>query len=238
MGTSTQLYNPYRNSVRADHHMPPPLQRNRWWRGFLIASLIHWVIILLLLWSWTNYQESKTLTQVKMCLVLDKDPVIHELRLPLDCAPPPAPAPVPQAKPKPAQPQPQVEIPTPVVKQTASRPTPKPPQRVPEAASRFLQSYLDNLRARIRATRTYPPQSIENREEGDVMAGFTLFKDGTIRNIRVARSSGYLLLDENAVQSLRQVSPFDPIPNEIIKAFGKDSFNFEIPIEYRLSEIL
>lgn len=230
MGTTIQPFNPY--DQRLPPNYPPPPLKRYWWRGFLVAALIHWVIILLLLWSWTSYQESRTVTKAQLCVVIDKDPIIHELRLPSACEPaPPKPKskPKPRPAPKPAPPRPQVQPPAPVVRSA--------PQSADDA-NRFLQSYIEKLRARIRARRVYPPPSIAQREEGNVLVSFDLVRDGTIRNIRMVKSSGYPLLDDNAVHLLQKISPFEPIPETVIEGLGKNTFSFQIPIEYRLSEVL
>ena len=240
---STQLQ-PYTGNYGSTYYQtgaypppPPPYntRRNAWWRGFLIASVIHWIIILLLLWLWTSYQESSTVTQAKFCLVVDKDPIIHEIQLPSNCEPKPQPK---IRKPQPRRPKvteirqapPRVAPPPP---RTVNLPTPKQkPTSLVEEQDRVVQSYLNKLIARIKASRKYPPTALARQQEGEVLVGFNIVRDGTMDNIRVLRSSGYPILDRDAVKSLTKISPFEPIPQEMIDALGRDTFSFQIPIEY------
>ena len=55
----------------------------------------------------------------------------------------------------------------------------------------------------------YPPISYDNAEEGTVTLLLTVQMDGSISDIRIARSSGYPRLDTAAVRSLRQAK-FQP----------------------------
>ena len=55
----------------------------------------------------------------------------------------------------------------------------------------------------------YPPISNDNGEEGTVTLLLAVQTDGSISDIRIARSSGYQRLDAAAVRSLRQAK-FQP----------------------------
>ena len=55
----------------------------------------------------------------------------------------------------------------------------------------------------------YPPISYDNAEEGTVTLLLAVQTDGSISDIRIARSSGYQRLDAAAVRSLRQAK-FQP----------------------------
>ena len=55
----------------------------------------------------------------------------------------------------------------------------------------------------------YPPASQDNGDEGTVTLLLAVQTDGSISDIRIARSSGYQRLDAAAVRSLRQAK-FQP----------------------------
>ena len=55
----------------------------------------------------------------------------------------------------------------------------------------------------------YPPISYDNAEEGTVTLLLAVQPDGSVSDIRIARSSGYQRLDAAAVRSLRQAK-FQP----------------------------
>ena len=55
----------------------------------------------------------------------------------------------------------------------------------------------------------YPPTSRDNGEEGTVTLRFIVQPDGSVSDIRIARSSGYRRLDYAAQRNLRQAK-FQP----------------------------
>ena len=55
----------------------------------------------------------------------------------------------------------------------------------------------------------YPPASQDNGDEGTVTLLLAVQTDGSISDIRIARSSGYQRLDAAAIRSLRQAK-FQP----------------------------
>ena len=56
----------------------------------------------------------------------------------------------------------------------------------------------------------YPPISYDNAEEGTVTLLLAVQTDGSISDIRIARSSGYRRLDAAAVRSLLRRAKFQP----------------------------
>lgn len=57
------------------------------------------------------------------------------------------------------------------------------------------------------------PKGLEIRmEQGDVLVEFVLRPDGSVRRVRVRRSSGYAAFDENAVAAIRRAAPFPTVP--------------------------
>jgi TonB family protein len=47
---------------------------------------------------------------------------------------------------------------------------------------------------------------------GQVEISFTITPDGSIRDLRILTSSGYSLLDDEALTAIRQTAPFTPPP--------------------------
>ncbi len=76
---------------------------------------------------------------------------------------------------------------------------------------RFI-SYFTGMRKQIELVWIYPRDAIERGLQGEVLLELVIEKDGTVSKVRVARSSGYPLLDQNMVQTIKLASPFAPIP--------------------------
>ncbi len=72
-------------------------------------------------------------------------------------------------------------------------------------------AYLTLLQEKIYSQLIYPPKAAVQNLEGIVKIKLLLSKDGRIKNIDIAQSSGYPLLDAAAILSARNASPL-PIP--------------------------
>jgi protein TonB len=73
------------------------------------------------------------------------------------------------------------------------------------------------------ALRRNKPRSVG--ASGSVTVSFAIGASGSLRNARVARSSGKALLDQAALATIRQGAPFPPPPGA-----GK---NYTIRIDFR-----
>lgn len=89
--------------------------------------------------------------------------------------------------------------------------------------------YLSALHAAIERHKRYPPQARRRGLEGQVRVRFTVERDGSIRGVEVAGSSGHGLLDEAAADTLRRVRSLPPLPERL------SSLRLELPMIYRLT---
>lgn len=96
--------------------------------------------------------------------------------------------------------------------------------------SRLKQDYLADLVSAIHRNKYYPRKARRRSEQGTVVVGFTIEQDGTLSEIGVRRSSGIRRLDDAALQTLRRLTPFRPIP----VALHRDRWPITVPIEFRL----
>jgi TonB family protein len=81
--------------------------------------------------------------------------------------------------------------------------------------------YVSLIQNRINTNFIYPQEAITQGWEGVVKVRFTLTADGRIKDIDVAESSGYPLLDAAAILAIKDASPYP---------FPKDSQEGEIEI--------
>lgn len=75
-------------------------------------------------------------------------------------------------------------------------------------------SYLQRLKNRIEFKWRYPEVASLNRLEGDLYIRFSILKNGRLGMADLIRSSGYRVLDEAALQALRDSDPFWPLPKD------------------------
>lgn len=95
-------------------------------------------------------------------------------------------------------------------------------------------SYLALLQEKIYSQLIYPPKAAVQNLEGIVKVKLLLSNDGRIKNIDIAQSSGYPLLDAAAILSARNASPL-PLPKG--HSANKD-LQITVPITYRNSSPL
>lgn len=138
--------------------------------------------------------------------------------------PPPIPAP-----PTPSRPNAREEIPEKTVIAERELPTVNqllPPlyssdgggnrARVPlETKEPQYVSYFNSIKRSIDANWKYPELALRYGLQGRLIVEFEISENGQLDGLRVIRSSGSSLLDEEAVRAIRSAAPFAPIPRWI-----------------------
>jgi len=76
---------------------------------------------------------------------------------------------------------------------------------------RYL-SYMLRLKQRIELIWKYPPEAIVAGLQGNLLLNFTIRQDGQLTDVSLLRSSGYRVLDEEAIQAVREAAPYSPLP--------------------------
>ncbi len=72
----------------------------------------------------------------------------------------------------------------------------------------------------------YPREAFRFRQEGTVLLKFSINRRGQILNYRIAKSSGYYILDEAVRNMMFRSSPVPPMPPEVAQA----KLDFTIPV--------
>jgi len=90
--------------------------------------------------------------------------------------------------------------------------------------------YQDMVKQRIEEARRYPHWAKRQGIEGISYISFTVLSNGLSQDIKIVRSSGSKILDEEAVATIKRASPFPAIPGEI----GTPSIQMEVSIVFRL----
>ncbi|WP_372523345.1 energy transducer TonB [Sulfuricaulis sp.] len=87
------------------------------------------------------------------------------------------------------------------------------------------------IRRSIQEHFVYPPFALRQGWEGEVLVALQISAEGEIRDIRVVRSSGYRILDEDALLILNKIGS---IPDARIWLSGR-TYRARIPVIYRLT---
>lgn len=75
--------------------------------------------------------------------------------------------------------------------------------------------YQDMVKQRIEQARRYPLWAKKHGTEGVVYIYFTVSSAGLARDIRLVKSSGSSMLDEEALATIERANPFPVLPKEI-----------------------
>lgn len=86
-----------------------------------------------------------------------------------------------------------------------------------------LDARLAVIQQRVQAALVYPPLARMRRTEGIATMGFAIGADGRARQVEVARSSGFPLLDRAAERAVRAAEPLPYV-------YGR----LEIPVRFEL----
>jgi protein TonB len=76
-------------------------------------------------------------------------------------------------------------------------------------------TYFGSIQRSIDAHWQYPELALQYGLQGRVVIEFTILSNGRIESLRLVRSSGSILLDEEALRAIRAAAPFPPIPQWI-----------------------
>ncbi len=76
----------------------------------------------------------------------------------------------------------------------------------------------------------YPPKAHKRRQEGHVRLSVTISRTGKLEAVNVISESSYALLNNEAINAVKESSPYPSMPEDVR---GRQ-FEFSIPIEFRL----
>jgi len=148
-----------------------------------------------------------------------------------------APAAAPESAPEPPAPEPVVAAPRvpspPVVVPAPARATaPAVRAAPPPDVGSLVASYRAEIISQARRYKRYPRFARDNGWEGKVDVRMEIGADGSIASLRVARGTGYSILDQQALEMVRRAKPDASIPQGLRgKAFGID-----VPVIFSLRD--
>lgn len=138
----------------------------------------------------------------------------------------------------PAPPVPVATVPRAPV--AAQVPPPAPPQaavvvkesNVPAVEPRLLQMYGQSISKEIKRYQKYPPLAQRRGWEGTAEVHLQIAADGKVTGIRLGKSSGRSVLDEEALNMVRRASPLPQAPQNLR---GRE-LTVTVPIVFKLQE--
>jgi TonB family protein len=88
--------------------------------------------------------------------------------------------------------------------------------------------FKQQLRAEIEKHKSYPVISRRLGQTGIVEVAFTLLEDGHIINVRLSRPSPFERLNESAINAVKKVHKFFPIPRE----WGENKMDILVSLKF------
>lgn len=75
-------------------------------------------------------------------------------------------------------------------------------------------SYNRWLKIKVESVLRYPELAAISGYQGTLFIKFDIMKDGSLGGVELLKSSGYKILDDEALRSIRGSAPFQPLPDE------------------------
>ena len=85
------------------------------------------------------------------------------------------------------------------------------PIRLDTREPQFI-GYFSSIKRDIELVWQYPEPALRNGFEGKLILEFTVLWNGELGETRLIRSSGFSILDEEAMRAVKAAAPFQPIP--------------------------
>lgn len=113
---------------------------------------------------------------------------------------------------------------------TAPPPPPEPPGPSQADLDSARKGYADRLARAIAAKKQYPRVAQMRGWQGEVLIDLKLDANGTVLATTILQSSGFEVLDKQALEMVKKAAPFPP-PPEILKS---SIFNIQVPVSFKL----
>jgi len=78
-------------------------------------------------------------------------------------------------------------------------------------------SYFTSIKRAIELVWEYPEPALRQGLQGKLVLEFTILSNGQLEKTRLIRSSGFTMLDQEALRAVQAAAPFHPIPPSIGK---------------------
>ncbi len=88
------------------------------------------------------------------------------------------------------------------------------------------------LKIKVESRLRYPELAAISGIQGVLYLKFDIMKDGSLGNLELLKSSGYKILDDEALKSIRDSAPFQPLPEE----WGMERYPIRAAVVFYLSE--
>ena len=142
---------------------------------------------------------------------------------------------------------PEESPPAPVQVRTPEEPAPAPvqvksPEEPPPASVQVARTeprapsdsprqwaYVETLKRKISGNSRYPDYAKRTGQQGIVDLVFAVQESGGIDDVRLSKSSGFIVLDVEALRNVRESAPFGPVPVSAGPLTVRLTFSYKLP---------
>jgi len=75
--------------------------------------------------------------------------------------------------------------------------------------------FYDYVKRKIQENKKYPYRAKIENMEGTVEVQFSIVKNGTLKDVKIVNGSGYNVLDEEALSTIKRAAPYPCIPERL-----------------------
>ena len=104
------------------------------------------------------------------------------------------------------------------------------PPRERAASQAAITSWHTRIVAQIERSKAYPRAAQGRGERGVVRLQFRVDRDGRVMSSQVVTSSGYPVLDEETIATVKRAQPFPPPPADL----KGETFVFSVPVSFNI----
>lgn len=99
---------------------------------------------------------------------------------------------------------------------------------IEESSGKEIIPYLQEVKRRIESFKRYPLRAREEEKEGITHLRFTILRNGQVSELELVSSSGYRILDQEALSLIKRASPFSPFPENI----KRERLTLQLPVKF------
>ncbi len=99
--------------------------------------------------------------------------------------------------------------------------------------SQIKQDYIREISTKIFNSVKYPKIALKTKLEGKIVILFTINRDGSFSNIKIAKKCQHKILNNDALKLIKSLSRYKAIPQEI----PENHFDIKLPIIYKHTRV-
>ena len=90
------------------------------------------------------------------------------------------------------------------------------PSEEPDDPSKW--AYIESLRRKVGGNARYPEYARRTRQQGAADVVFAVRENGEVEGVKLSNSSGFIVLDVEALRNVRESAPFGPVPGGVAES--------------------